>query len=107
MRLSHRPYEEQCEPHISKNLHDIEMPQGAGSESQTESESPAPVAAALWTAHLNARPHYGQVSWLVWPAAMALDTDFLSLIKLKHVSYRVRRYKALLPGPGLDRASFN
>lgn len=46
------------------------------------------------------RPHYGQkLSWAglcSLLAAMALDTDFLSLINPKHVSYRVRRYKALL-----------
>lgn len=49
------------------------------------------------------QPHYGvKPSWcLPLPAgacllaATALDTDFLSLIKAKHVGYRVRRYKAL------------
>jgi len=54
-------------------------------------------------------PHYGQEQEL---AAMALDTDFLSLIKPKHVSYRVQRYKALLatdphPSDPAYPASFN
>ncbi|KAM8707713.1 hypothetical protein ACLKA7_014791 [Drosophila subpalustris] len=54
----------------------------------------AAAAAAAASAHLNSRArsaHYGQETRV---AATSLDTDFLSLIKLKHVSYRVHRYQA-------------
>lgn len=92
--------------HISKNLHDIEMPMADAIRAADC------VRLAGWSTHQSQHQHsqipgheeIGSLRCQERVAATSLDTDFLSLIKLKHVSYRVHRYQAYLaavslPGP--------